>query len=456
MTLRLKINLIVGALTALFVVALLGLEWRGMRDAVREEVDAANRVAAQFIHRTVMGDFPGLPMLRLYFERIGRVRSNDIVLYDADNHEIYRSPPSPYKQGRDAPAWFAALVTPAPRVQSVEFPGGRLELHANPSRAVVDAWDDFAVLGATALGLLVLVNGLVFWLVGRSVRPFPRIVAALGQIEAGRLDTTLGPLPGREAGAMAAAFNRMVAMLQAHLEAEKRAMRAEQALSDKRALGRWLDGHIEQERRSIARELHDELGQSVTAIRSMALSVASRVQAHDPTSAQAARLIADESSRLYESMHGLIPRLTPLVLDSLGLTEALTDLAERTQRSQPTVKVRVDAAPGDAPLAPEVSLALYRTAQEGLTNALQHGQAGEIAIRLQCEHSAASMLRLDVIDDGRGLPPEGIERPGHYGLRWIAERAEGLGGRFEIGPAAPGGTRLSVLLPRVVPREVTP
>lgn len=450
MTLRLKINLIVGALTALFVAALLGLEWRGMRDAVREEVDAANRVAAQFIHRTVMGDFPGLPMLRLFFDRIGRVRSNDIYLYDAEGHEVYRSPPSPYKQGRDAPAWFATLVAPAPNVQSVDFPGGRLELHSNPSRAVIDAWDDFIVLGATSLGMLVVVNGLVFWLVGRSVRPFPRIVAALGQIEAGRLDTTLPPLPGREAGAIAAAFNRMVAMLQSHLEAEKRAMRAEQALSDKRALGRWLDGHIEQERRMIARELHDELGQSVTAIRSMAMSVASRVQVQDPASAQAARLIADESSRLYESMHGLIPRLTPLVLDTFGLAEALTDLAERTHRTQPAVTVQVEAAPGDGPLSPDVSLALYRAAQEGLTNALQHGQAREVSIRLWCENEGdgPQWLRLDVIDDGRGLPAEGIERPGHYGLRWIAERAEGLGGRFEIGPATPRGTRLSVWLPR--------
>lgn len=451
MTLRLKINLIVGALTALFVLALLGLEWRGMRAAVREEVEAANRVAAQFIQRTVMGDFPGLPLLRVVFDRVGRIRSNDVYLYDDQGREVYRSPPSPYKQGRDAPRWFTALVAPQPAMQSVEFPGGRLELHSNPSRAVIDAWDDFILLGAVSLGMLVVVNGLVFWLVGRSVRPFPRIVQALGEIEGGRLDATLPPLPGREAGAIAAAFNRMVAMLQAHLEAEKRAVRAEQALSDKRELGRWLEEHIEQERRAIARELHDEFGQSVTAIRSMALSVAHRVAAQDAASAEAARTIAQESSNLYEAMHGLIPRLTPLVLDNFGLAEALADLAQRTHRTHPDVVVHVEAQPVGMALSGDMSLALYRAAQEGLTNALRHGQPQRVSIRL---HRDGAALRLDVMDDGRGLPPEGSQRPGHYGLRWIAERAEGLGGRFEIGPATPRGTRLSVVLPLPADGEV--
>lgn len=447
MTLRLKINLLVGALTALFVLALFGLEWRNMRDAVREEVEAANRVAGQFIQRTVSGNgFMNLLMLRALFERMGRVRANDIVLFDDAGRVVYRSPPSPYKVGREAPRWFELMVAPQRTVQFLEVPGGRLELHSNPSRAVIDAWDDFKILGSTSLVMLVVVNGLVFWAVGRSVRPFGRIVTALNALEAGRFDVALPPLPGREAGAIGAAFNNMVGNLQARLEAEKRAALAERALDDKRELGRWLDEHIEQERRMIARELHDELGQSVTAIRSMALSVAKRSEAHDPTSASAARLIADESSRLYEAMHGLIPRLTPLVLDNFGLTEALTDLAERTHRSQPEVSVTVHADPGDHPLSAEAALALYRAAQEGLTNALQHGQARRIDIQLQVQENE---VHLNVVDDGNGLPPEGAQRPGHYGLRWIAERADSLGGRFDIQPATPRGVRLHVALPLI-------
>jgi two-component system, NarL family, sensor histidine kinase UhpB len=225
---------------------------------------------------------------------------------------------------------------------------------------------------------------------------------------------------------------------------ERRAALAEQRLSDNRELTRWIDHHVEQERRTIARELHDELGQSVTAIRSMALSVAQRVHAHDAESEQAARLIADESSRLYDAMHGLIPRLTPLVLDSFGLNEALVDLAERTRRSHPAVQLALQVDLGDAQLAGDVALALYRAAQEGITNALRHGQAEVLQLGLR---AAPDGLTLDVVDDGQGLPAEGTLRSGHYGLRWLAERVEALGGHFSIQAASPRGVHLQVRLP---------
>ncbi|MFG5411331.1 hypothetical protein ABXN37_28475 [Piscinibacter sakaiensis] len=123
----------------------------------------------------------------------------------------------------------------------------------------------------------------------------------------------------------------------------------------------------------------------MTAIRSLALSVAQRTRDGDPVSAQAATLIADESSRLYDAMHGLIPRLAPLVLDSFGLAEALADLAERTRRSQPGLALTLRTSLDGVALRPEAALALYRAAQEGLTNALRHGRARQVRIELAVE-----------------------------------------------------------------------
>lgn len=445
MSLRLKIHLIVGVLVTLFVAGVLGLQLRSLREGVHEEVIAANRVAAQLLRRTAwLQAAQGTPAMLAFLQGVGRVRSNDIVLLDAQGAELYRSPPSPYKAGHDAPEWFAELVLPPPSEQSIEFPDGRLVVRSDASRAAVDAWDYTVSLVGWGLVLLLAVNAVVFWLVGRTVRPFATIVEGLGAVEGGHFDVMLPPLAGREAGAIGAAFNRMVAKLRDQLEAERRAVRAEQQLSDSRELSRWIDHHIEQERRMIARELHDEFGQSVTAIRSLALSIAERVGERDGESAQAARVIADESSRLYDAMHGLIPRLAPLVLDRFGLPDALRDLAERTRRSQPNLQLELQIEPGEANLSADAALALYRAAQEGLTNALRHGGAASVRVVLRGD---AEGVTLEVEDDGAGLAPDWRERSGHYGLRWLGERLQALHGRFSLEPRGVRGTRLEVRVP---------
>lgn len=447
MTLRLKINLIVGALTLLFLAAVLGLQLRSMRDSVHEEVVAANRVAAQLLNRTVwLYAAQGTPAMLSFLQGTGRVRSNDITLYDKHGEALYRSPPPTYKAGRDAPDWFEALIAPAPTVQAIDFPDGKLEVRSNASRAAVDAWDYALTLVAAAVVLLVAVNLLVFWLVGRTVKPFARIVGALEELQRGRFDVSLPTLPGHEAGAIGAAFNRMVGELQRHIETERRAVRAETQLSDSRELTRWIDHHIEQERLMIARELHDELGQSVTAMRSMATSIAQRCAGRDAQSEQAARLIADESSRLYDAMHGIIPRLTPLVLDNFGLADAIADLLERTRQSHPGLRIDSAVVLGEARLPADVALALYRAAQEGLTNALRHGQAQSVSLQVQ---GSRSEVALTLRDDGRGLPEGGPARDGHYGLRWLRERVEALHGSVTLENVQPRGAQLAVRLPLI-------
>jgi two-component system sensor histidine kinase UhpB len=223
--------------------------------------------------------------------------------------------------------------------------------------------------------------------------------------------------------------------------------------------------------------LHDELGQSVTAIRSMALSVAQRSAGRDAGNEQAARLIADEAGRLYDAMHGIIPRLTPLVLDPFGLNEALADLAERSRRSHPELTLSVRSAVGDQPLAPDAALTLYRAAQEGITNALRHGGATAIELTVQRDDQG---IDLSVTDNGCGLqgdhlvasdpgpdhgavegeeasPPRGAtpepdvgDERQHHGLRSLRERALALGGHLRLQPRSPAdgsGTELRLWLP---------
>ena len=138
----------------------------------------------------------------------------------------------------------------------------------------------------------------------------------------------------------------------------------------------------------------------------------------------AAQLISDEAGRLYDAMHGLIPRLVPLSLDTLGLADTLENLVRDWQRRYPAVQLsaRNDVS---AVLGPTVTLTIYRVAQEGLINALRHAQATQVQIEL---HSDDGQIMLTVTDDGVGLPPD-WSRPGHFGLRGSG-RARGASGRL--------------------------
>jgi two-component system sensor histidine kinase UhpB len=201
--------------------------------------------------------------------------------------------------------------------------------------------------------------------------------------------------------------------------------------------------HTEAERRAIARELHDELGQSVTAIRSMATALCQRLAPVDAAAGATAALIADEAGRLYDAMHGIIPRLTPLTLDSLGLIDTLADLVQQTRRREPQVALRFTPSELPAALGPEVALAAYRVVQEALTNALRHGAARSIDITLG---SGAGTFEVVVADDGGGLPAD-WQGGSHYGLRGLAERVESLGGTFEVGANTPRGVRIRATIP---------
>ncbi|MDB6091207.1 MAG: Two-component sensor histidine kinase, partial [Gammaproteobacteria bacterium] len=219
----------------------------------------------------------------------------------------------------------------------------------------------------------------------------------------------------------------------------------------------------------IAHELHDEFGQSVTAIRSLALAIVT--QSKESPMSDAARLISEEAARLYDAMHGLIPRLMPVSLDTLGLAETLENLVRDWQRRNPGIELSLrHELPSD--LGPSVTLAAYRIVQEGLINALRHAQATHIEINLESRFEEAADRRsragtsgslggpeaqrmvVTITDDGVGLPA-GWSRPGHFGLRGLTERVEHLGGHFNIRNREPHGVCLTAEIPLVTVKVAT-
>jgi two-component system, NarL family, sensor histidine kinase UhpB len=445
MKLRTRLNLVLTGVTAVFLGVLVADEVRDARSSVSEEIEAGNRVAGQVLGSLVLtyAASGGTQSVEDMLRHLGHVRANELTLLDASGRLAYRSPPPVYKAGREAPAWFAHLLAPAPAKQVFTLgDGAQVVIEAQPSRAILDAWDNLARLLAIGVVMLLGVSGLAFLLIDAALAPFPIIVQGLERLQRGELAFRLPQLPGSEAHAIGAAFNRMAQAVEDKVRAETDAREARSRLEERRELGLLIEQSLEEERRQIAHELHDEFGQSVTAIRSLAMAIAG--QAADPTLASTARLINDEAARLYDAMHGLIPRLAPLSIDTLGLAASLESLVQNSQsrHARPLLSLRHQLS---ADLGGSVTLAAYRVVQEGLVNALRHANAEHVVIEVS---SMADRLMISVTDDGVGLP-ERWSRPGHFGLRGLAERVEHLGGKLQVRNHEPHGVSLTAEIPLV-------
>lgn len=448
MSLRLKLNLLIALVILTFTSTMLTMELMGTRRAVSEEIEAANRVATQLLSRiAIVYANTGSPALVDFLYRLGRVRATEIHLVNSTGVLLYTSPPSPYKAGRDAPGWYSDTILPQRPVQEITLnDGARLVIAADASRAILDGWDEAVQLLIAGSIALIIGNGVVFWLVGREIRPFSTIVRGLEQMRDGNYHTRLPSLPGKEAGSMAQAFNRMAQSIEDNMNARQEALEARSNLEENRELTQFIQSRIEEERRDIARELHDEMGQAVTAIKSMGLSIARRDAQCDPRSAEAAQLIVDTANHLYDVMHSIIPRLRPLALDNLGLEDALEDLVSEWRRHHPDMAFELTLqdlpdSPGDS-----FKLAAYRIVQEAVTNALKHAHARKIMISLT---GSEQSLELSVEDDGSGLDQGWAQKRGHHGVRGMRERAQALGGDLDLQARDGGGTRVFARLPMV-------
>ena len=241
---------------------------------------------------------------------------------------------------------------------------------------------------------------------------------------------------------------RQIAELQANRvrEAERReALRAE--------LYRRVVGAQEAERQRIARELHDETGQSLTAIGMGMRAVGGTLRTEPEKATQRLRELENLVDRSLNELQRLIADLRPSHLDDLGLPAALRWYAGEVQ-NRTSLKITVEVFGEPRALPGAVNTALFRIVQEALTNVLRHAQAGAARVRLRFGEES---LELQISDDGRGFDPRpipGRERPA-WGLLGIEERATLLGGTARIRSRPGEGTEVDVSVPYVEESEVS-
>ena len=210
------------------------------------------------------------------------------------------------------------------------------------------------------------------------------------------------------------------------------------------------------ERTRIARELHDDLGGNLIAIKMALARLSARVPADQPGLAGPAQYIDELVDRTIETVHRISLGLRASALD-LGLAAALAWQADEFAR-QTGIAVITHCPDALTPEltpepAPEHADALFRIAQEALTNVAKHARATQVTLTL--EH-ACGELTLSVCDNGCGIDPAAPARPHAFGLRGMHERASAIGGALSLSPAPGGGTMLTVktrLAPPVAPAQ---
>jgi PAS domain S-box-containing protein len=570
-SLRFRINLAITVVVAGFALVTAYILVGDLKKSIREEIEASTRVTVQLLETVAAnsqasaGGSNEMQGLGVFLREAGRVRANEIRLYDALDNLIYQSPPSVYKQGRWAPQWFSALVSPQVKGARLSLPGGTIVVTPDASRSVLDAWDDLKEFGSLLLLFFILLNVFVFWLLGRALRPLKSVLTGLHDMEQGRFDARLPEYGLPEFASISHTFNRMAQALEEsiaenrrlaliaqqssdaiiihdmegrisfwnsaaerlfgytaaeivgmsalqlapaerktelretlegirrrvrveHLETQrltrsgklidvalsaaplidpvsndvigeicamrdmtehKRMQETEQELERNRRLTQLIQSRLEEERRNIARELHDELGQCVTAIKTMGTAIANRPDVNVEETRKNAGTIVSVASHIYDVVHGIIRQLRPSALDHLGLSEALREAVSTFKSRHPQVTTSLKLGSGVDGSGESVNITVYRIVQECLTNVARHAQATrvDISITREGQPESGDALHVRVQDNGKGLADSDARSARRFGLMGMRERVQALGGHLDISGKPGEGVLVDAVIP---------
>jgi len=222
------------------------------------------------------------------------------------------------------------------------------------------------------------------------------------------------------------------------------AKKSRDELEQNRKLTTIIQGHIEDERRSLARELHDELGQYVSAIKIFAQNINNKSEGNKDIKASASS-VTSAANQIYDGMHNIIRKLRPSALDNLGLSETIRDTVSNWQKQHKNLKFLLNIKGEINDLGEAININIYRIIQESMNNALKHSKATEITVHLSLLKKS---LKLEFSDNGVGFDKKILKNTKQFGLIGIKERIQSLKGTFDLQTSPSKGTSLIILIPR--------
>ena len=310
--------------------------------------------------------------------------------------------------------------------------------------ALSEPWDaivcDYNLPGFTGLEALALLRG------SDRVLPFLLVSGEIGEdvaveaMRSGASDYLLKHNLARLAPALERAIETNEAR-RARIEADRELALSRQRLSE---LAQHLQTSVERERAAISREIHDDVGGSLTALKFDLAWIARRSE--DPQLRQRVQSALETVTHAIEASQRIMHNLRPAILDQ-GLVAALQWMTARFEKRTGVATVFRTSHEALPPLPAGVALTAYRTAQEALTNIDKHAQSRRVSVDLLLAHG---VLSLEVADDGRGMDKAALAKARSFGIRGLHERAATVGGWIELS-SSPQGTTLLLSVPLADP-----
>lgn len=353
--------------------------------------------------------------------------------------------PSPLSE---TPDWFESLMMPAggeDHTRVIRVPNGdrQIILKGDPDDEIAEKWQQLSSLAIVASISMLLLVGAFYFVLGWILTPLQALARGLVALEAGENARRLEIPRVVEIADISRKFNSLAASL-------------DQTRAENGELYKQIQSVQEDERREIARELHDEAGPCLFGITASAESI-NRISAKlDDESARRITTRTDEilsiADRLKAMNRALLKRLHPVSIGKVPLPALIKDLINDFDRRHTDVRIISEIGPFARAYAEKIELTVYRATQEALTNAVRHAQADNILIELREETSRRGtreqepgiLICLRVSDDGVGFKPGAAAG---FGLSAMRERVLSAGGTLAVEARDPRGTSISIRIP---------
>ena len=442
MSLRIRLNILITTLLIILFLCSSFYTISHARNSVHSEVESSTQLALQLIQAASAFMLPNsdeqkqVKFLRKLTELDTirhihiEIRSpTDVLIPVEDNILFLKS---------DAPRWFVSLVKPpATEIRRwlytpVTTPIDIL-IKPDPLDEIHESWIETRNILIFLSIFIIQVNILIYIAIGLYLSPIEKILDGLSNIKKGNYKLKLPHFRLPELEKISQQFNHMTQVL---LETKAR-----NQLLTKRSLEIQ-----EEERRNLSQELHDELGQTITAIKAVAVSISNKTTLEKRYINSSVKTIVEYSDHVYQVAKNMMHRLRPSVLDEFGLVKALQNMIDEWNDNQDNIFCDFTFLDVPTDLSESLKINIYRIIQESLTNTLKYSNASQVTVAIKKDRlDNTERINLKIEDNGIGIDQDKII-PG-FGLLGMKERVEMNGGIFEFESSVGNGVKINIFVP---------